>query len=304
MRGGPYGIVILASGCNAVFGLTPTKVAELDARPDGFICSRSSPFDPGTPVPISGMYSVEAARFNRERSIAYLSLCPASGDKAGCDLYSSGFNVETASFTAFSKLNGVSYANAYDAYPSITPDGQHIVFGSDRPAVGNAVHIWVADAVNSSFDSPRLTQLDLVANADYGNEPYVLGDGRTLYFSAGRYGGIDTWDLYRANGDPPMFGGTAELLAGTDAGLEFAPVVADDELEMFFARGPSTGTFTLDIYTATRTDPGSPFGPATRLDTLSTPGLDWPVWISPDACELYYIAKTAAGVATLYVARR
>lgn len=84
-----------------------------------------------------------------------------------------------------------------------------------------------------------------------------------------------------------------------------APVVSDDEREIFFSsdRG-SSGTLPLDIFVATRATADVPFETPVALPGLSTKeSYDWPVWLSPDRCTLYYINKLA-NFATLRVAHR
>jgi hypothetical protein len=297
------GVVVLLAGCDALFGLEEL-IPDDGAKP----CAIGTPFARGTPVAIDGTYSVEAARFNPPRSIAYLSLCPGpgqpdAGDKTQCELYSSPFLPTTSAFGAFAKITGISTANAYDAYPTITPDGRHILFGSERG--GGEVQVFVASAVNGSFDAPVIAQLSLVAGAEFGNEPYILGDGRTIYFSAGNHGDGLGWQLYHAVGDPPTFGNSAMLVTGVNTtNGEFAPVVTDDELEIFFAS--DRGGAALDVYTSTRSDRSQPFPTPVVVSALSAGGNDWPLWISSDACDLYYINKTSGtnGIATLYVAHR
>ena len=64
-----------------------------------------------------------------------------------------------------------------------------------------------------------------------------------------------------------------------------------------------------DIYSATRTNNNDPFGAVREASLLSTPapGIDWPLWLSPDLCTLYYINKEsdeATATATLMVTSR
>jgi Tol biopolymer transport system component len=272
------------------------------AKPDapGTRCDPGEAFGSGSPVPIDGTHSVEAARFNQTQTVAYLSLCPSSGDKDQCELYTAPYLPATGTFGAYARL-GVS-APGYDAYPTITPDGRHMLFGSTR---GGLVKVFVATADNGSFDTTNVAELDLVAGALYGNEPSMLGDGRTIYFSAGDYG-VNGSELYRAEGDPPVFGGATAVPGVNGTTGEYAPVVTDDELEIFFASDralPGSGVDGLDIFTAVRAAPAEPFASPVLVDALTTTGVDWPLWLSPDACELYYINK-AGSVATLYRARR
>lgn len=268
----------------------------------GAACVAGTAFGAGLVVPIDGAYSVEAARFTPDRTTAYLSLCPASGDKTQCDLYTSQFSPTLAKFTAFTKMNGVSTPNKYDAYPTMTPDGSTMVFGSSR---GSSVGVYVARAQNGSFEAPIISRLD-VAGTDFGNEPYVLRDGQTLFVSAGKNANSRS-DLYRIKGAPPWTAAAAEPVPGVNlpADNELAPVVSDDEREIFFASNRLTPNvdFALDIFTATRALPTDTFSTPERVASLSSAGIDWPLWLSPDGCELYYINKIN-NVATMYVARR
>jgi hypothetical protein len=64
------------------------------------------------------------------------------------------------------------------------------------------------------------------------------------------------------------------------------------------------GLASADIYTATRSSPSVPFEAIQRVPALSSPSTDWPAWLSPTGCELYYINRSADDRAELYVARR
>ncbi len=287
-------LVVACCGCNTIYGLDETTQRDPDARPK---CMAGAPFGAGVEVPIVGDHSVEAARFTRNRSVAYLSLCPTNlaDPRPGCDIYTSPYSLETESFSGFSKMTGVS-SGVYDAYPTITADNQNIVFGSER---ASGVHIYTAATTNGSFDNPTITPLSAMSTVNT-NEPYLVGNGRVLYFSAETSSVV----LYRMEGDPPQFGGQPKAVPGVNRSNadEFAPVVRDDELEIFFASGADASV--LDIYSASRRSTSASFDPPTRLD-LSTTGVDWPAWITPDGCDLYYISKpTVASVAKLYVARR
>jgi len=279
------GIALLLGGCNQIYGLDKTE--PLDAR----ACNAGADFGPAMRVDIDPFYSVEAARFTRTRGIAYLSLCP-NANKDQCDLYLSPYSPATETFSGFSKMTGVSAAGVYDAYPTITNDLRYLLFGSGRDG---SIHIFVAMVVNSSFDTPIITTLP-GTNAS-ANEPYIAGEsGRVLYFAQSQ-------QVHRMEGDPPTFGGAPVAVAGLNVPGqdEFAPVVRDSELEIFFASGAG-GIANLDIYQAARDSTGVPFGTPAKI-SLSTSGIDWPVYISPNGCDLYFISKTN-NVATLYVAKR
>jgi Tol biopolymer transport system component len=298
MRGVGLGGLVLLAGCDGVFNLraVPDAAPGVDAPR---VCERGTPFPTGAPVPIDGQYSVEAARFTDDRSLAYLSLCPAAGNPS-CDLYLSQYSQMTGEFTQHSKLSGVSAPTFYDSYPTVTLDGTYLVFDSNR---SGTFKLWLAEKVNGSFDQPLLTELAITGETQ-ANEPYVLPGG-TLYFAASIASG-GAYDIYRANSPLPVLNGATVVGGLATPGGDQAPVVSADELEIIFAsnRESPTEPGKLDIYAATRDDPSQPFSMPVPLPAVSQPaGNDWPVWLSPDGCDLYYISKVS-GVSTLYVAQR
>jgi len=287
--------LLLLAGCDLVLGLD-----ERDRR----TCGADDVFGKGTLVPIDGSRSVEAARFDPTQSIAFLSLCDY-GDttKRSCDLFQSTYTRATNRLSFFAPL-GVSADLTYDSYATVTPDARYLVFGSTRG--GGGVRTYLSTADQGEFKTA--TELDLISNAVYANEPYLLGDGQTLYL-AGGVGAPVQWDIYRARaGGPPAFGGGADLVAGINSATDdLAPVVSDDQLEIFFASdrtNPQPELGGLDIFTASRDASTGAFRTPVKVPALSpTNGIDWPVWLSPDRCDLYYINKVA-DVATLYVTHR
>lgn len=285
-------LLLYLAGCNEVYGLDPTKPRPMDAREP---CIAGTPFAAGVEVPIAGTYSVEAARFTPNRSVAYLSLCTPGGTIGTCDLYTSVYVPETEQFGSFSRMGGVS-SMTYDSYPTLTTDSRYLIFGSSRGFAEASPRILVATAVGNSFDAPTVEPLPGLNSL--ANEPF-LASRTVLYISREPSG---SGALARMEGEPPTYGGSPQLVAGTDLPgfAEAAPVVREDELEIFFSAGTSVASF--DIYTATRASTADAFAPV-KVDALSTAGIDYPVWIAPDGCELYYINK-ANNVATLFVAKR
>jgi len=296
--------LFLLAACDRVWDLEGREPPDAPDAPevDAKTCDPGTPFGPGTAVRIDGAYSVEAARFDPTQSIAYLSLC--TGAKSTCDLFQSAFSRATGEFSFYSRLN-VSDSTVYDSYASITPDAQTLVFGSQR--LTGAVRPWVSAAVGGQFT--LAAELKVIPDVSYANEPYLVGGGQVLYLAGAKIGGTTSADIYRARGGPPGFGGASDLVDGVNSsGGEYASVVSEDELEIFFASDrESTGvpaTMPIDIFGATRALASGPFVTPVKLAALSTlDGSDWPVWLSPDGCDLYYINKVA-NFATLKVAHR
>lgn len=297
--------VLVLTGCDSVFGLheraapdAPDRADASDAGPR--VCEVGAPFVEMKEVSIAGAYSVEAARFNPTQSVAYLSLC--EGAVTSCDMFFSAYTPMTGQLGTYLPV-GVN-GSSYDAYATVTPDSQVLVFGSVRSG-GLRTFISIAEAGKFVTAS----ELALISSVSFANEPYLSTDGQTLHLAGGKVDGTTRGDIYRARGGPPTFGGASDLVAGVNTSAnEAAPVVSDDEREMFFASDrESTGVpvdMPLDIFVATRGATDRPYEMPVKVPLLSTTdGTDWPVWLSPDRCDLYYINKVS-GLATLKVAHR
>jgi hypothetical protein len=307
--------VLGLAGCHLVFE------AELDetVAPDGgadapavVACEPDQPFGIGARIDAEGR-SVEAARFTRDETYAYVSLCPVDNmgvaNKVACDLFVVQFDATAPTVAGGASMGSVN-SPCYDAYPTISADGRHILYASTRNSgVGTTcgqLKVWVASSADGLFLNPDITQFAGLPAGRCGNEPYVVGDSaQAMYFSTVPCtGGVS--DLRVSRGAPPTYGGSmTELVPGVNSSAdEFAPVVSEDELEIFFARG-SAANSRLDIFHAQRPNPAVDFLEPVKLDVQSSPGINWPVWISPDRCRLYYIQKPTQGSrAELFVARR
>ena len=293
-------LVPALAACDTVFGLRQ----DTDARVTDLACEVGTPFPAGVPAMITGAYSVEAARFTQDEQIAYLSLCERGGSGSTCDLYR-GQRFDTGMIGGYSAIAS-SDSSKYDAYPTVTSDGAYLVFSSKRDS---DTHNYIVPATQGQFTAAGVRPLPVAADLASSNEPYLLGDGKTLYFSG-------NYDLLRAQGDAPEFGGVANrtaLASLNTSSWDVAPVATNDELELFFSSDRDGGG--LDLFTASRSSIADELGPATKM-SISIPDLgpsraeqqlEWPVWISRDRCTLYYIAKaglTDTAIATLYVTSR
>lgn len=274
-----------------------------DVVPPATECDRAKPFGAPAVVPVDGDWSVEAARFTANRTDGYLSLCPRDASSNGCDLYVSRF--DDASLVAHNPLTA-SNSPDYDSYATVTADGKRLVFASRRGDAG--YRIYSATATNGSLGTVVPIEQTFEQQFTFVNEPYLLGNGTALYFAA-KYGA--GWDIYTSRNWGTDAAATATLVPGSAAGIdEVSPVVSDDELEIFYgsnALQPGNEITAYDIYRATRprAAPDVAFGTPERLEALSGPANDWPVWISPDRCDLYFVKRDAvSGLASLHVASR
>jgi hypothetical protein len=177
--------------------------------------------------------------------------------------------------------------------PQLTADGRTIYFQSGD---SRAWDIFVAtrSSLVDGFGMPvRVANVN--GETDSDSTPFPNADGSSLYFSSSRNGGINRADLdgTGAFGEPVLLG---ELHVTT----EWSPVLTTDELTIVFSRDS-------DIWTARRSTKADDFVEIRKLTELSTAAEDYPMWISDDLCELWFMSSGipgATGGADLFVARR
>jgi Tol biopolymer transport system component len=137
----------------------------------------------------------------------------------------------------------------------------------------------------------------------------ISADGQTLWFDDGQYSSSDVLQAARiavANRQGAGFvrqASSAVLLGAVNAvGLNYAPSISVDGLELFFTRVDSTTSGASPaIYRSTRPDPSSAFGPVALLAAAS--GFVEAPSLSADG-RLLYFHKLMNGTFFIQVAQR
>lgn len=169
---------------------------------------------------------------------------------------------------------------------SLSEDGLKVFLESSR---SGASRIYSAARRTTGEPFGVAYKLDQAFETDADTAPYVLPNGRAIYYVANRAGKPL---LARAPLDG-MVAGPASIVEGVDG--VYSAVVSPDELVVYHELG-------FDIAMRTRTSIDAPFGSLTLLDYLA-PERDppfsvvalVPLWISPDGCRLYFSRWTIIG---------
>lgn len=172
---------------------------------------------------------------------------------------------------------GVVSTRAHEAEASIAPDGQRIVWSSDRPGGAGGWDLWQAVLRDGRWQAPAPLALNTGSEE---RDPYFSHDGRWLYFSSNLGGGVGGFDLYRSAVGRDGTLGPAQALPGpvNTADDERRPAPQPGGQALLFARN-GTGTLGgFDLFVAARQGDG--FGPAQALPApLNSPadelGGDW-----------------------------
>ncbi|WP_349986048.1 TolB family protein [Stenotrophomonas sp. WHRI 8082] len=126
---------------------------------------------------------------------------------------------------------GVVSTKANEGRASISADGQHIVFASDRSAGVGGWDLWQATLREGRWQDPQPLAFN---SAGDDVDPYFSRDGRWLLFASDRNGGLT---LYRvAIGSDGRFGMPETWRDPADAAPERAPALSADGLHLLFSR--------------------------------------------------------------------
>jgi len=162
---------------------------------------------------------------------------------------------------------GVVATRAGEGRATITPDGQRIVFASDRSGGAGGWDLWQADLRDGRWQDAR----PLPFNTD-GDEldPWFSHDGQWLLFASRRGGRLA---LFRAAVHRDGTLGVPEPLAGADAGRgpgggERGPALSPDGRWLLFSRDAGAGRG-WDLHVAPMQD--GQRGAAVALEALNTP---------------------------------
>ncbi len=191
---------------------------------------------------------------------------------------------------------------------AISQDGLHLVFERSSSDLDRSLWVSARASLGAPWSPPqRLSMTKTIGTTTTGGSSsasitkYVEGIeaylvGTTLYFAANAdtvpaqldiFAGSIDFDAARVENVQKVAG----VATSTD---ESAPVLSDDELEIFYASGTSSATDR--VFHASRASTAEPFSSAgivtgpVNAASASGDG-DYPTWISPDGCELYAIGR-------------
>jgi hypothetical protein len=291
------GILVAVSwaGCGRVTvdpGMGVTR-GETDAAIGAVACDRGKPF--ATPVAADAFNSSandDGLSFSADGLTAYISSARAGGAN-NFDLFKLTRAATDQAFGAATALDGGVNTPDQERDPRISRDNLRLFYFSNHVAA-NGFDLYMATRPNVSASFGTGVALAALNTPSNEYNPFLTDGDQVLYFASDRPGGLGETDLYRAPLTPAGSPAAPNLVAEVNsAAAEYRPVVSDDGLTLYFDR--VGGASADDIWIATRTSTTATFGAAQSVTELNTSGVDFPIWLSPDECTLYFGSDRQSG---------
>jgi len=216
----------------------------------------------------------------------------ASNRAGTLDLYTSIRNGETYSTPA--SLAGFA-TTAAESSPYVSDDGLTLVYGV-VPSGASFGDLYIATRASQSVGWSTGTLLSGPSSASEDDgDPGLTGDAALLYFASQRG---TSYDLYVSARMSATTYSAPQLVTELNTGdYDAHPRVTSDGLTIYWSSMRTDGGHQggADVWTASRSSIGSPFGTATRVAELNTASNESPTWISSDGCVIYLQSNRAGG---------
>lgn len=191
-----YGLVHAADGHIGVF------TRRVQKQEDFYITYRlDSVYLEAEPIHFNTPHNEGMHTVSSDGHTLIYTLCHDKSGFGSCDLYRAE-RMADGNWTKPVNMGKPLNTSAWDAQPTLSADGNTLIFSSTRPGgIGGSDLWWTTRASGGNWSDP--VPLPGAVNTS-GNEqsPYLHADGRTLYFSSDTHPGMGDFDLFISRFDP------------------------------------------------------------------------------------------------------
>jgi hypothetical protein len=297
---------LLALAFSLLFGTELSGCGGSSGSPGGAAASDYTAFSNPQPITITG-YAGDAMEPFITKDGLYLFFNNLNDPSINTDLYYAS-RVDDRTFTFLGAVPDVN-SPQLDAVASLDTLG-NFYFVSTRSFASTLATIYTGQFSATAVANIALVPgISLQQAGQVNFDAEISADGQTLWFDDGQYsssGVLQAANIAIADRQGSAFVrnvNSASLLATVNvSGLNYAPCISVDGLELFFTRIDSTTSGAVPaIYRATRSDTNSAFA-APELVTAATGFVEAPS-LSADGHVLYF-HKMVNGNFVIYSAQR
>jgi len=184
--------------------------------------------------------------FGAKEQLLFYTVCNQGG-YGSCDLFYSEMSNEK--WGERKNMGEVINSPQWDAQPSVSGDGNKIVFSSARPGGMGGKDLWMTQKVNGAWTKP--VNLGPTINTKLDEEaPFIHYDGVTLYFASNGHPGYGQHDIFMSRlSDDASWGKPENLGKGVNTSQDDVGFYVDASAQKaYFASAREGGFGGLDIY--------------------------------------------------------
>ena len=169
-----------------------------------FICSKqiSGCFEPGKAMsyPFNQGGNEGGASITIDNRVLYFTKCIRNDiGYNNCDIYY--VNKENGIWSDIKEFpKQISRVDSWDSQPTVSSDGNTIIFSSDRPGGYGKMDLYEISRVNGVWTDP--INVGPIINSDgFEKSPYLHTDGMTLFFASTRFPSLGGFDIFYSRKD-------------------------------------------------------------------------------------------------------
>ena len=184
--------------------------------------------------------------FGAKEQLMFYTVCNQGGF-GSCDLFYSEMSNEK--WGERKNMGEVVNSSQWDAQPSISGDGNKIIFSSARPGGMGGKDLWMTQKVNGAWAKP--VNLGPTINTKLDEEaPFIHYDGVTLYFASNGHPGYGKHDIFMSRlSDDGSWAKPENLGKGVNTSQDDVGFYVDASAQKaYFASARDGGFGGLDIY--------------------------------------------------------
>jgi tetratricopeptide (TPR) repeat protein len=184
--------------------------------------------------------------FGAKEQLMFYTVCNQGG-YGSCDLFYSEMSNEK--WGERKNMGEIVNSPQWDAQPSISGDGNKIIFSSARPGGMGGKDLWMTQKVNGAWTKP--VNLGPAINTKLDEEaPFIHYDGVTLYFASNGHPGYGKHDIFMSRlSDDGLWAKPENLGKGVNTSQDDVGFYVDASAQKaYFASAREGGFGGLDIY--------------------------------------------------------